>query len=401
MLETGDGNGASLDSVRIRMESATRVVCSMEPRGRCASEADMRETAEVMPLMPSDEAPAAGGMRYVLPLPGALTSRGTSGLLRGVAGECLAWVAVLAVAVVLLAPVIVFLVAGLGAVYVYIRVLLTLWHLVKSYQLTTLAPLLDMLNGAGRVALACAGYFALLAALIVLMAGLLGKRWRRLFLLPGTVFTIPSALAFFFGLRLSLDSMGAALGLSPQAQTFLTVYLLLDTILLAAALVDVTPRHRARRARRRRGASMPLAPVHFGPSEPLRERSSRGDIAPAAELETLSGVASEDRADTTAATTAVEMPLEPAPEVLSPVADAPVDEATPQEAPTASAPSEVTGGHALDAFSGEAELSDAVVPDPLETRRTRRTRPVARKKHRRKSPGRAARARQRVAHPQP
>lgn len=235
----------------------------------------MSETIPAGPFMPEEQSRKGDWIHFVPPQPATPDLRHTKNLLRRAAGECAAWAVVLAVAVALLAPVAGFLVAGGWAVYTYTLTLLTLWQQVRSYQLSNLVPLLDALDLAGRVALASAGYFALLSALLVLMAGLLGTRWRRLFLFPGFTFTLPSALAFFFGLRLSLDAKTAPLHLPPLAQTALLAYLLLDAIVLAALLVDVSPRKKRqrrllrRRWGRRRTPSVPLAPIHFGPSGPL------------------------------------------------------------------------------------------------------------------------------------
>lgn len=223
------------------------------------------------PEMPEQKSRESGWLRFVAPQPETVSVRAATKLLWHIMGECGAWAVVLIVALLLLAPVAAFVVAGGWAVYTYVHGLVTLWQNVSSYQLGNLLQPLDSLSLGASVALASAGYFALLAALMVLMAGLFGKRWGRLFLFPGITFTLPSALAFFLGFRLSLDALAAPSGISLPVRTVLLVYLLLDTIVLAAALVDVSPRRRRpRRARgmggRHRRPSAPLAPVHFGSS---------------------------------------------------------------------------------------------------------------------------------------
>jgi len=224
-----------------------------------------RAPGKVTSLVPGEESLGSRWMRFALP-PAATTRL----RLRHIAGECGAWTAIIAVLLVLLTPTAGFIVAGSWALTTYIRTLIVLWQHVKSYQLTSLAPQLDSLNLAARVGLASAGYFTLLAALIVLMAGLLGRHWRRLFLFPGIILTLPGALAFFWGMRLSLTALATPRGISSLAQTALLAYLLMDVIVLAAALVDVSPRRRRRvRSQRQRTPSAPLVPVHFGPSGPL------------------------------------------------------------------------------------------------------------------------------------
>lgn len=236
-------------------------------------------------VAPGEKPRSVGGMRFTMPLRRKLGMRRASGLLWHMLGECVAWIVVVVVALVLLTPIAVLLVAGGWGVFMYVRTLLMLWRQVQAYQISDLTPLLDSLDRAGRVALASASYFALLCALIVLMAGLLGKRWRRLFLFPGLVFTLPSAFAFFFGLQLSLDSLAASYHLADPVRIVLMAYPLLDAVVLAAALVDVSPRRRHARYARPLVATAPLAPVQFGPPQPRANRAQKQDAARASAAE--------------------------------------------------------------------------------------------------------------------
>lgn len=229
--------------------------------------------------------PMAGArmLRMVMPLVGSGVYAGRA-TVRHALGEAAAWAAVALVLVVLLTPAVVLLIAGLWAIVTCIMSAVTIYQLIASSRLgDTLAPF-QTLDLAGRVVGASASYFALLSSLLVLEAGLLGRRWRRLFLFPGIVLTIPSILVFYFAQRLLLDALGAIHLLSPLARTALMLYLALDAIVLGACLVDFRPRRRRARARRwRRRAtgsvseirwqpesglaaapSMPL--VHFGPA---------------------------------------------------------------------------------------------------------------------------------------
>lgn len=208
-------------------------------------------------------------------------------------GEAAAWLVVALVLVVLLAPAAILVLAGCWAFVTFTASAVTLYHLAASSRLGDVLPPLQALDIAGRVVATSASYFALLASLLVLEAGLLGSRWRRLFLLPGIVLTIPCVLLFYFALRLLLDAVSAVYPLSPAAQTALTLYLVLDAVVLGACLVDLRPRRRRRRAHRwRRSTSggaiatvgqpeigQPAAPsmplVHFGPpSLPLAQRAA-------------------------------------------------------------------------------------------------------------------------------
>lgn len=241
---------------------------------------------EPAPAAPSAPAAAGGMLGMVMPAPPQPTNRAALDSIRRVLGELVAWAVVALALVLLLTPALVLLAAGGWAIVTYITSAVTLYHLLVASRLADLLGPLQALDLAGRVAATSAGYYALLCGLLVLEAGLLGKRWRRLFLFPGIVLSLPAALAFYFALRLLLDAMNATHPLSLAAQTGLTLYLLLDAAVLAAYLVDLSPKPRRTRTRRRqhrwraarRGLPAPLGQpaspslplVHFGPpSVPL------------------------------------------------------------------------------------------------------------------------------------
>lgn len=237
---------------------------------------------------------AAGGMLgMVMPAASPTSNRSSmSGRVRRVLGEIASWGAVVLVLAVLFAPPVALLIAGCWSVVAYVTSAVTLYKLIAASRLADLLGPLQTLDMAGRIAATSAGFYALLCGLLVLAAGLLGKRWRRLFLVPGTVLSIPAALAFYLALRLTLDAIAPRYSLSGIAQAALTIYLLLDAVLLAGLLVDLRPRPRHARNRPRprwrrdqRGqrdadpepefeleqpASPSLPLVHFGPpSVPL------------------------------------------------------------------------------------------------------------------------------------
>lgn len=201
---------------------------------------------------------------------------------------------------ILFAPAIVFVVAGCWAVFTFANTLYTVWRLLEHWQLAEVFARLDILDAADRVAVASAGYFALFFALVVLFAGLLGRREQRLFLLPGLLFVIPSTALFGMGARLTGEELAARWSFSGPLQIALTLYALLDAIVLAAYLTDLRPRRRLR-ALRRDGRqsdrpalnrdSAPVPVVRFGPSAPLAvvhtvvagvPESVRGKAAPPA-----------------------------------------------------------------------------------------------------------------------
>jgi len=190
---------------------------------------------------------------------------------------------------ILFAPAIVFAVAGCWAVFTFANTLYTVWHLLENWQLPEVFARLDILDAADRVAVASAGYFALFFALVVLFAGLLGRHGQRLFLLPGLLFVIPSTALFGMGARLTGEKLAARWGFSGLLLSALTLYALLDAIVLAAYLTDLRPRRRLRTVRRGgrqsdrpalKHDSAPLAVVRFGPSAPLAAVHSEVESVP-------------------------------------------------------------------------------------------------------------------------
>lgn len=212
-------------------------------------------TLPVQPMpVPESGAPAeprTGMLGMVLPRAGDDIHMARA-IARHVLGEIAVWAVVVLMLVLLLAPATVFLVAGCWAIVTYITSAATLYQLLMSWRIADMLGPLRALDMAGRVAATSAGFYALICGLLVLVAGMLGKRWRRLFLVPGIILTVPGALAFFFALRLTIDAISAGNPISPVAQTGLTIYLLLDAVAVAAFLVDLRPKPRRASPRRQR-----------------------------------------------------------------------------------------------------------------------------------------------------
>jgi hypothetical protein len=196
-----------------------------------------------------------------------------------------------ALAALFFAPPLLFLAAGVWSAVAYTRTLLSLLHLVGDWQFSTFFDRLAAARLAARVALASGAYFVLLFALIVLFAGLLGRRWRRLFLLPGLLLTLPAVVLFLAGVEAGAEGIAGRFGLPPSlAGPFLTLYALLDALLLAAFLTDPRP-HRRRRPRLRKHpsderATTPLPIVRFGPPLPLPPAEAPAEPARAADAAT-------------------------------------------------------------------------------------------------------------------
>ncbi|HEX9036260.1 MAG TPA: hypothetical protein VF808_04655 [Ktedonobacterales bacterium] len=96
---------------------------------------------------------------------------------------------------------------------------------------------LRTLDAAGRAGFVASGYLALVFALMTLMAGLFGRWWGRLFIVPGAVFTVTALILLGIGVWLEAPVMGA-LGLPANWVIALGAYALADAAFVSAALVD-------------------------------------------------------------------------------------------------------------------------------------------------------------------
>lgn len=156
--------------------------------------------------------------------------------------------------------------------------LVTLTRSGQALSSPTTPTLLRTLDTAGRAGFLAIGYLALIFALITLMAGMIGRGWGRLFILPGVAFsTIALTLmgvGVMFATPLTKDLPLPASWLIPLA-----IYALIDAVLVSGVLVDArltrspsaTGHHRAvrkpsNRATNRRRATQ--TPPHDASSAP-------------------------------------------------------------------------------------------------------------------------------------
>ncbi len=212
-------------------------------------------------------------------------------ILRRSGAEALTSATVLAALAVFFVPPLAFLLAGSWAIVTYIRTIWSSWILLTHWQLGAFFARLSALDLAGRVGAVSGGYFALLFSLIVLFAGLLGRRWRRLFAMPGLLLTIPSTLFFGFSLQLSFPVIASRFAAPAALRLPVTLYVLCDVVLLAVLLVDLRPPARSARRIMRKGRSQsmrpaPLVPVRFGVSNALltdQQRSHEPSAEPNAD----------------------------------------------------------------------------------------------------------------------
>lgn len=200
-----------------------------------------------------------------------------------------------------------------------------LWRLARAlttHALDTVPTTYDRLALAGRVALVSGAFLMLLCALVVVAVGCRGRRWWRLYLLPGGPLSAAAALIFIYAVQWCMLAANLRLGWSAGVWQTLTALALADAVLVAARIggIGAGPlgTRRARLRSRLRGAqaasvrtsgrpdsrqTRPIPVVRFGPREtgvpvPAPDLPAMPDTAPsipgvptAEELRAVAGVA--------------------------------------------------------------------------------------------------------------
>ncbi len=189
----------------------------------------------------------------------------------------------------LLLPPLIFLVSGLWNTVAYISGVWTLWHEITTWRIADMFTTLGAVDTSLRFAVAGVSYFALILSFIVLLAGLLGRRRQRVFLLPGLLLCAPIVVIFIFATTLSFSVLATRFPLAEWTQYPLISFVLLNALVLAALLLDLRPATRrrwlARHIHRREVvvderdvSSKPLPVIRFGPAQPSLESGSADTI---------------------------------------------------------------------------------------------------------------------------
>lgn len=173
-----------------------------------------------------------------------------------------------------------------------------LWHLVSllvAHQLGQFGSGYTRLDLAGRLGLLSASYLILLCALVVVSVGIRGRRWWRLYLVPGVPLSAAAAIVFL----LAAAAVQSRLGLPDGLWQLLAGLALADAVVVGARIGGIgagplgTRRQRLRRRLRpvrdvpaaRRRTTDPLPVIRFGPrvsSPPAVSVVSANDEAPVA-----------------------------------------------------------------------------------------------------------------------
>lgn len=153
----------------------------------------------------------------------------------------------------MLGPAVVFLIALSWSLVTYIRSISLLVDLIHARNFGALGPQLHLLNVAARITLLSAGFFALVFALIVVYAGVLGRRGQRALLIPGLALVVPSIIAYLLGSALTGITVSPAMGIPLEGLAVFFVYVLFDAFALGVLLADTrAPVRRVRRFMRPR-----------------------------------------------------------------------------------------------------------------------------------------------------
>lgn len=110
--------------------------------------------------------------------------------------------------------------------------MLQVLRLVVTLQFSQAAAELATIDAAGRVLLASAGYFALLATLRALVRGLFSRGWARLGAAPGLLLALPSAWLFIAGVELASGAPPLS-DVAPDLWRALVIGLALHAIIFA------------------------------------------------------------------------------------------------------------------------------------------------------------------------
>lgn len=253
----------------------------------------------------------------------------------------------------LVVPPVLFLFTGLWSTWTYITGVWTLWKEITAWRIADLFTSLVAVDTSSRFALTSVSYFALVFSFMVLFAGLLGRRWQHMFVVPGILLCAPSVVAFAFAATLSFSVLATRLYLPGWLQYPLVGYVIVDALLLAALLLDLRPStgHRWLARHRRQQDALaetmavkhptPLPLVRFGPSQPLPEADPVSTLTqPAAVIDTTSPILDSEYVAQPAIASAPETAIAGLPDTthgLVAAEDASTSSKAPAEAATAAA----------------------------------------------------------------
>ena len=208
--------------------------------------------------------------------------------LREMGAEFLALAALLVIALFLALPLLLALVAGSVGGVTCLLALVGAWQSFHAAHYQAIANDFPTIEDSAKIAFAGIAYLALLFALNVLIAGLIGRRRQHLYLIPGMLLTFPALVVFTISATLIIRMISGMTGQPELPFGIFFGYAGLAAVVLALLLTDLrTKRRRVSRLHflrlwlaaqvgklmGRRGARevseaeaiQPLPALHFGP----------------------------------------------------------------------------------------------------------------------------------------
>lgn len=201
-------------------------------------------------------------------------------------------------------PAVVLLLTGAAAAVGVLGDLWRLAHALTTHALDSVPTTYDRLALSGRVALVSGAFLVVLCALVVVAVGCRGRRWWRLYLIPGVPLSAAACLLFIFAVQWCRLGVDQRLGWSSGVWQTLTVLALVDAVLVAARVGGIgagplgtrrarlrgrlrtghtAPHTTGRPVSRRSRETQPIPVVRFGPrvtgvpaSDPPAEASVPG-----------------------------------------------------------------------------------------------------------------------------
>ncbi len=131
-----------------------------------------------------------------------------------------------------------------------------LWRLLRAFSthaLTSVPDTYERLALAARVTLVGGAFLALLCALVVVAVGCRGRRWWRLYLIPGVPLATVTALLFIFAVEWYAAAVNQRLGWPPVVWGSLAVLALGDAVVVAAGVGGIGAGPLGTRRKRLRG----------------------------------------------------------------------------------------------------------------------------------------------------
>ena len=177
--------------------------------------------------------------------------------LLGVGDELVQMAVLSAVAVLLFAPALLAVIAAAIGVVGSLLSLVQIGVDFKAGWYPAVLAELPALRVATEVAFAGLVFLALLYSMNVLIAGMIGRRWQHLYLIPGVILSLPALAAYSVAAYLLTSMLEETTGWGTLTFVILFGYMGLDAAILGLLATDLRPPGRRNAA----GSALPKSPI--------------------------------------------------------------------------------------------------------------------------------------------